>query len=146
MGDQAPARLRSHTSRSPVRVRSGSTWSMTSVSWATAPASPPVAIHVAVPSPAIASRIPRDDALQHADVAVVEPGLHGGDGRGPDQLVGLPDLDARQTGRALEEGIRRDLHPGTDDAPQILTLAGDRVEGVVAVPKSTTIVGRSAPP
>src|SRR6266849_7514027 len=71
---------------------------------------------------------PADQTLDHPDVAVEQPRLHGADGRAADDPGRLAHVDARQPGGALEQRVGRNLHAGTDRAAEVFAHRGDRVE------------------
>src|SRR5579862_1483337 len=81
-----------------------------------------------------------EHAVHHVHGAVVEAGLHIGDGIGADDSAGILDFDAREFGGAREERLGSDTDAGRDDAAQVFALGGDDVK-VMAVPKSTTMQG-----
>src|SRR5947199_1278828 len=70
-----------------------------------------------------------EDAVDEADVAVVDAGLHGGGGVAADQLGGLADVHPVETRGVREEGFGRDADPGRDDPPHVLPRRVDHVEG-----------------
>src|SRR5829696_689623 len=70
------------------------------------------------------------DGVDLSAVAVDRAGLDRLDRRLPDDVLRRDQLHAAQRGGALEQRIHRDLDPGEDRAPQVLTLRAHRVDGV----------------
>src|SRR5262249_25969744 len=68
------------------------------------------------------------EPLDHADVAIEEARFHRANRRAPPHAGRLADADARQLRRALKKRVRRNLHAGTNCAPEVLALRGNRVE------------------
>ncbi len=64
-----------------------------------------------------------EDAVDQADVAVVEADLHVVDGVGADDLGGTLDVDAGQAGGAGEEGVGGDAQAGSDGAAEELAAS-----------------------
>src|SRR5438874_5162977 len=71
----------------------------------------------------------REDAVDQADVAVVEADLEVVHRASADDLGGLADIDAGQTGGPGEEGIGGDAEARRDGSAEELAAAGDTVEG-----------------
>ena len=113
--------------RSPVRVRSSSTSPMYLEPSAMRRARPPVAmVRVSGPSSAI---MRCEDAVDEADVAVVEADLEVVDGVGADDLGGLADVDAGEAGGAEEERVGGDAEAWSDGSADVFAARGDDVEG-----------------
>src|SRR6476619_7189134 len=72
---------------------------------------------------------PLDNAIDHAQGAVVQARLNTLHGSVPDQLGGLAEVDQGKASRLTEEGFDGDADAGGDDATQILGPGGDYVEG-----------------
>jgi len=70
-----------------------------------------------------------EDAVDQADVAVVEADLEVVDGAGADDLGGLADVDAREAGRAGKQRFGGDPETGGDGSAEELAFGGDDVEG-----------------
>src|SRR6266496_134855 len=71
---------------------------------------------------------PLDHAVDEREIAEVEARLDRARGRLAHHLLGSPDLDAPETGGALEERLRRDRDSRHDDSTGVLSLRGDDVE------------------
>src|SRR5688572_22327634 len=69
-----------------------------------------------------------DQSVDEREIAEVEAGLDGTDGRLADDPVGPPDLDPPQPSGALEERLRGDRDARHDDSARVLPLLGDDVE------------------
>jgi hypothetical protein len=82
-----------------------------------------------------------EDAVDQADVAVVEADLEVVDGVGADDLGGLADVDAGQAGGAGRRGRRRRCRGLGRWLRRGTRLCGLMASKVVAVPKSTTRTG-----
>jgi hypothetical protein len=80
-----------------------------------------------------------EDAVDEADVAVVEADLDVVDGAGADDLGGLADLDAGQAARVKSASAEMPS-PGAMAPPRNSPLA-ETTSKVVAVPMSTTMQG-----
>ena len=70
-----------------------------------------------------------EDAVDQADVAVVEADLQVVDGVGADDLGGLADVDAGQARGAGEESVGGDAEAGGDGAAEVFAAGTDDVEG-----------------
>ena len=70
-----------------------------------------------------------EDAVDEADVAVVEADLDVVDGACADDLGGAFDVDAGEAGGAAEEGFGGDAEAGRDGSAEELAAGGDDVEG-----------------
>ena len=69
-----------------------------------------------------------EDCVDHAEISVVETGLHAADGVGADDAGGLANFDAGQAGGASEERFGGDADTWTDDAADVFAFGGDAVE------------------
>jgi len=81
-----------------------------------------------------------EDAVDQADVAVVEAALQVAHGVGADDLGGALDVDAAQPCGAGEERFRAEPEAGRNDAAQV-SPRSEMTSNLVAVPKSTTMHG-----
>jgi hypothetical protein len=70
-----------------------------------------------------------ENAVDEADVAVVEADLEVVDCAGADDLGGLTNVDAGQAGGAGEEGVGRDGEARGNGSAEELALGGDAIEG-----------------
>ena len=82
-----------------------------------------------------------EDAVDEADVAVVEAALQMADGVGADDLGGALDVDAAEAGGAGEERVGAEAEAGSDGAAEVFAAFAEMTSNLVAVPKSTTMQG-----
>ena len=113
--------------RSPSSVRSGSICSISIVPSANSGARPPVAITFRPPP--ILRLDARDQALDHADIAPVDAGLHRRHRVAADHRLRPADADARQTGGGLVQRLDRQIDAGRDHAAEIGAVLVHHVEG-----------------
>src|SRR5262249_19191579 len=69
-----------------------------------------------------------DDAVYQPDVAVGQPRLHAGHGVATNDRARPNQIDPRQLGGGMEQGIGADADAGGDRPAEVLALGGDDVE------------------
>src|SRR5258708_7048648 len=70
-----------------------------------------------------------EDAIDQAEIAVIEARLQAADGIGSDDAGGFANLDAGQAGGALKKCVGGNADAGADDSAHVLAFGGDAVEG-----------------
>ena len=73
-------------------------------------------------------RNPPHKALDHSQISVEKTGLYRVHRGSSNDRLRLLYVDSRESRGALEQRVCSNLRPGTDDASQVLSLDGDRVE------------------